>query len=442
MKKFLLLLSLVFLGVLITQIKIAPALMNNNDFRISTEAIRSIYQNGVPHTDKMGQRLMKFDPEKSFFPRCIYHALTGNHRGREYSLSPFKSAEFNCVHTWQGQSLESVIGDVRDRDLQLIYMTPNDDEVKKYAKDPNILGWMLEDEPTHRYDESQMAEKLADFQERAQEIKRFGSLHPSFIVDIPLNITKKDSWWRKWSMTGDVSAQDNYPIRTGDIKSLNVIPTSISLAVSLNRQQKPLWFVAQAFAGKNSKGNWVWAMPSERQERGMIYSSIIHGATGVFYFAYDSWITRTGKFQMLGISPEPVNNYIEPKNNRELILSEEKLEQGQVLWDAVANLNEEIEQLKPVIFSPTSRQEYKVYIKGESYSKAPIRSLLKEVDGQFTLLTVNLDKKPLSVKYEFPDRITDLKVLFENEQNLETEDNSWVDSYDDYGVHVYQFRLE
>jgi hypothetical protein len=47
-------------------------------------------------------------------------------------------------------------------------------------------------------------------------------------------------------------------------------------------------------------------MPSPREMRGQVYAGIVHGATGIIYFAMDSGVTRDG--QVMGIAPRALTN--------------------------------------------------------------------------------------------------------------------------------------
>ena len=47
-------------------------------------------------------------------------------------------------------------------------------------------------------------------------------------------------------------------------------------------------------------------MPSPREMRGQVYAGIVHGATGIIYFAMDSGVTRGG--EVMGIAPRALTN--------------------------------------------------------------------------------------------------------------------------------------
>eukprot|EP01050_Picozoa_sp_SAG11_P013449 SAG11_NODE_1573_length_4664_cov_3.235487_1_plen_48_part_10 len=47
-------------------------------------------------------------------------------------------------------------------------------------------------------------------------------------------------------------------------------------------------------------------MPTPREMRGQVYAGIVHGATGIIYFAMDSGVTRDG--EVMGIAPRALTN--------------------------------------------------------------------------------------------------------------------------------------
>ena len=113
-------------------------------------------------------------------------------------------------------------------------------------------------------------------------------------------------WWDRWNSYGDVSSHDNYPFdyRATNLESINGdgggLPQSVSAAVRINDEQKPVWLCAQTF----ESGNWI--MPSAREVRTQVYTALVHGATGIMYFAMDSVYTRAGG--VVGMGPRELLN--------------------------------------------------------------------------------------------------------------------------------------
>ena len=69
-------------------------------WRVSLDAIQTPYPDGVPHTDRQGRPRLEFDPDVSFFPVGLYHGLTGDYGGIDYSFEPIADAGFNTVVAW------------------------------------------------------------------------------------------------------------------------------------------------------------------------------------------------------------------------------------------------------------------------------------------------------------------------------------------------------
>ena len=80
------------------------------------------------------------------------------------------------------------------------------------------------------------------------------------------------------------------------------LPESIGADLQATGQHKPLWICLQAELKPGQLD-----FPTPQEERCMVYTSFISGATGVMYFCYDSWFTRRGG--LMGISPDPQADY-------------------------------------------------------------------------------------------------------------------------------------
>jgi len=102
-------------------------------------------------------------------------------------------------------------------------------------------------------------------------------------------------------------------------------------------------------------------MPSPQELRASVYAGLIHGATGVFYFALDSFVTRDG--QVLGVAPWTEETYgpspdYDGDGRYPLIVSADQAAQSRDMWQAVAAVNQEIARFIPELLSATAAVDY------------------------------------------------------------------------------------
>ena len=361
-------------------------------------AIQVVYQAGVPHTDRTGGRLDAYDADKSFFPIALYHALHGEHRGRRYDLADFRKAGFNAVVPWERQELKTLAPLAAAAGVQLILHWPSDADVASFRDHPAVLAWYLDEEPTGAYWDKDMAGKFAAFQKRRDAIRAIDPRRAVFALDVPWITPPATEWWVKWATAGDVSAHDNYPINQHR-RSLSFdqgIPESVALAVKSNGQKKPVWLCVQAFEQQDAR--FQFSMPSPRQLRCMAYTGIAHGATGLMYFALDSWVTRNGG--VVGMAPDPIADY-----EQDLVATNDQLRASRELWSAAAAINHEINELRPALLSPTATTPYQVFLDPSwpPVTPEPIRTLLKtHPTGGQVLIIVNVDAAPQRVRIVVP----------------------------------------
>ncbi len=397
-------------------------------------AVQSIYLAGVPHTDAQGTTRFRYNAA-SFFPRCIYHAVPG-------SFTVIKAAGFNCVHTWEGVGVAEVIDELRSAGLQLIRHSPTDDEVVRFAPDPRILGWYLDEEPTgHGYLDLErtgnldlMPARYEAFVSRRAAIKALDPRHPVFTLDAGFIPPGLSAWWDRWNSSGDVTAHDLYPLQPGT-PDIEALARSVLRAVRLNGERKPVWIALQAFGGLPGL-EAPMRMPTSEELRGMAFTAIIHGATGIILFAYDSRATRQG--HVLGISPHTRESY----DSYAVATASQAAESG-ALWAGAAALNAELERLTPRLLSPTAPLGYDVYFSGESGTSSPIRTMLKEADGVYTLLAANVEGRPMAVRYRFPGDIASVRRLNADGSVavLKAHGATFRDALGSFGAAVYEIAF-
>ncbi len=428
------------------------ALNKQRDFN----AVQVIYRHGVPHTDRRGRLMTAYDPDRSFFQIAVWGTPLDKVYGHEYDLTVLKEAGLNTVWPWPMYSPESALELAQKAELQVVLMNKlNEEELEQVKDHPHLLGNMWMDEPIGRLGSVDMDELFGEFLAYKETANRIAPDIPVFINDAPWIMAPATAWWVKWNTAGDVSCHDNYPVmhRRGRVKSIgaepNGVPQSVSLAVAANQEQKPVWLIVGAFDTPSSWGAaFPFRYPTPEQLCACVYAGIIHGATGIIYFTWDTYISRDGA--VIGMSPDPQVAYV-PNPRQENYphptpATPLQMVKGRSLWETATQINKELRDLTPAILSPTVGDEvkYTVNVEGESPTEMPIRCLLKpHPDGGYVLLTVNIDDAVLNVTYSFPQPLAQVHVLYENRQpeKLEPDSSSFTLMYDPFATHVVRIHL-
>ncbi|MBL24316.1 MAG: hypothetical protein CMM48_10520 [Rhodospirillaceae bacterium] len=422
-------------GLVLLAFTILPAEVVSNEARRELHgAVQTIYQEGVPHTDRMGRLMFRYQNGKSFFPIALYHSLTGRHKGHDYSFQQIASAGFNTIHPWEGQRLEAIIADARANRLQVIFHHPTNSEVKRFANDPNILAWYLEEEPTGLFPKEAIYDKLAAFNKRVAEIRSVDRIHPIFPLDRPI-LKGREADWKVWASIGDVSSHFHYPItgkKTASLATPKDFPASISRAVELNAQKRPLWMVLQAFTKPTER----WTMPSPAQLRAMTYASLIHGATGIIFFAFDSFVTRDGA--VVGMAPNPINRHRALTKRPPLEATNAQLTKSRALWSETKKINGEMKKLTPLILLPTSKRKLRVFISGKSVSEVPVRVIIKESENQIYVIAANLDETALEAEFQLAKSPKSVSVEFTYSAKPKTTAKGWSEKLEGFATRVYR----
>jgi len=200
--------------------------------------------------------------------------------------------------------------------------------------------------------------------------------------------------------------------------------------------KKPVWLVVGAFESDtppNSK--FPFRYPTPMQLRGMVYTGIIHGATGITYYAWDSNITR------FGMAPD-IRTEIpgRPRATTTQAIT------AKALWETAAAVNRELQELAPAILSPTVGDEvgYQVSFKGTAITPSPLRTLLKHSpNGGFILITVNMDNTVITGQFEFDQPLEEPNLIFGNSNEIPLDEGgrSFSLSYEPFQVRVVQLKF-
>jgi len=421
----------------------------------NANAIQSVYQNGVPHTNKQGKVMLEYSAAESFFSIGLWGSPLPN-KENNYAWDTLKGLHYNTVWPWEGSNKQEAIRIGEEYGMQLILMAPMDEEAMVLAgKSPAILANVWADEPIGKFGDGKtdMDKYFADFIAYKEKAAKAAPGLPIFINDAPWISSPATSWWLKWNTAGGVSCHDNYPFMVGHNGAIgsrqsigmepNGIPQTVSLAVAANKEKVPVWVILGAFQIKSQPTDpHQFRFPTPTQLRAQVYAALIHGATGIHYFIMDSFVSRDGG--VVGMSPHPEVSYA-PTHKHPATPTE--LVQSRALWEQAGVINDELAQLTPVILAPTVGDDfvYKVDVTGPAVTTTPIRCLLKpHPEGGYVLMTVNLDDAVLQVQYTFPGEIAEAETMFENQpaRKLNEDGKSFNLQYEPYAAHVFRIKMK
>lgn len=483
---------------------------NSTDLFISSpNAAQLIYQNSVPHTDRLGTPMSEFQPGISFFPIWSYgnkhpstsyicHPDAQSKMWREElpadstrlsNLKLLQNASFNTGQFFGAPDYSEIfLREASRLNMQsLFYWYPLDsgltstawetwsgyshhlDFITKNGQHSNILGWIPTEE-TGRYfsQTTKTMEGWITFYHSMINQIRTVSPKAVFIVDNlwvenqtekPFTDGSVDAWLY-FHTQDSVAGLDNYIQNLKTISTFdqsNGIPRAGKFIQSAYSGTRPYWPMVNVYEEYNEQGEIVNGseFPSPTQLRNLVYNSIVHGATGIGYFGIDDYAFR--RENMLGIRPDTPAAYLTDPNLsygacdqnsfKMLTVTQAKAEESILLWNTVAQINSELQQLSSAILSKTSRQEYSVEVSGKSISPTPIRTMLKEFGGESYLIAINQDRVKLRSRISLPapNHFGTIQVLFEN-RTIRPADkatgSSFIDDFSEFAVHVYKFRKD
>ncbi len=402
--------------------------------------------------------------QKYAFTVCVPNCAQGTTvRAGTARASPLKTVSIN----WRDGSDLLLIVDNRmiDNDGDLRYDPGSFDagRFNSYKSNEHVFGWWMSDEPlkasrvscgTPQYPDP-CAEYLNDNFNRVSSL--YGTYGPQTTQALLFNEGEYAShlsgsnflldsrWWPRFVDVGDVLSSYYYPKHLGSpaIKSLDAIGSQVRHLVaargnSTQTEAKPVWFIPQAFNGAPT-----FIYPTPQEAKAQIYTAIVHGATGLIHFAWDSCAYRT--FDVGGVRPAVRASYGDcPGGAKQL--NSGQLSQAAELWDALdakqGGVNEELEQLAPWLLSPTSDVPYRVSVdRRPNPGWSPLRTMLKYRDGTYYLVAVNVDDQEVEARLEFSKAVEELALPFEQRSLVPEGEKTIHDTFGPLDVHVYRFTL-
>lgn len=404
------------------------------------------------HIDRDGRPREVYDPARSFFPIGLYHALDGRHHGRDYDLRMIAEAGFNLVHPWEGQrDLRAFLDAAARAGLKAFPAIPNLDAARGIAGHPALLAWYVAEEPLHHA--GTPARALDDLPRVRALTRDLDLLDPgrvSVVLETSLILPPWREAWRVWAREASLHAIDVYPIvedagleaRRARISYPRGIPEAIAASFDASDRRRPVWLVVQAFASPLHWPVQRWLMPTPDELRAMAYAGIVAGATGLLYFAFDSFATRSG--QVVGMGPDiPESHGPTPDygglRRPPIAATQDEREAGRRLWEAMPRLNAEIASLAPALLSPDAITRFSWFARGEGTLAAPIRAVLKRhPDGGSVLIAVNHERAWADIRFVFDRAPSSVAALTPDTPEIDLAGAQAFARFPPFGVGVWR----
>ena len=339
---------------------------------------------------------------KPFFPIGLYHVSTPaieriNEKSRAaglpeldllQSVKHLRDMGFNTIHhTWVMPS-EDYLAYTEKLGMWVIpeVAAPTAEQVAMANRHTNVLMWYGSDEPSG---ETLNVIKRASVQTAALDPHR------------PVSAAVCNPDLFKPALEGfDFVMLDPYIIR---YRPLTVIADWMKAAMEAGKGNKALWLVPQAFTIDSPS----WKEPTPEEVRCQAYIGLVHGATGLVWYAF--W------------SPE--NWAGNPKGRNCWLLSDSKL------WDSFPKLNAEVSALAPIILTGKNLGPVKT-------STADVHTCLWKYKGKSYLLAVNTQYHAVKCKLEGFGAKAD--VMFES-RKVTTNGGTLNENFLPLEAHVYRF---
>jgi hypothetical protein len=424
---------------------------------VRTNGRQSLYTGGVPHASVNGTERKIYSATDSFLLRGIFGIASATDEAGANMFEELANAGFNAALLWPHLSVAEALAAADGTEIRLI---PRATEgIATYDSDPRIFGWYGCDEPSINCNDV-CDEPTNDCNDLAALTALYAgydqiSTHFLFHTNTAHNTTN----WPDYAALGDAGAVDTYPIRdarldgsgipirdrglTVSIESIADNMTALRAAVSEN---KPVWFVPQAFGSISRNNPWATPSTNPNQYRAMVYTAFVHGASGLLAFGRDGIAMRVG--DNLGISPYPIDKYCPVGEQCHCFLANgdeceaarpTELGRSEQLWAAVASVNEELSALKPALLSPTSAATYTIdLLQTPNSGASPIRTLLKTSPNGTYLIAVNMINDNLDVVMQLTGLPSSVAVEFEN-RSIATPLSAIRDSFGPFAVHIYKY---
>jgi hypothetical protein len=252
--------------------------------------------------------------------------------------------------------------------------------VKAATNHPALLAWYLADEPEGRL-------KPEELQQRYKILKAKDPNHPIGLCHTSFEALTQ------FKDACDFTMTDIYPITAKRDQNIMGVSIMTEEARRIHGTKWPAWTYIQSFGGPETD-HGVWAVPLPHEIRFMVYQALVHRSTGILYFSY--W----------------------PRQPR--------------MWQSIAPLNREIQQLIPRLVAPGTEGKCTA---STPQIQARLRTMGTNRQSGF-VIAINTTPKFVASELKAENIPSELKLQFEN-RVVPTKDGRWKERFGPYEAHVY-----
>lgn len=261
----------------------------------------------------------------------------------------------------------------RENGLKVIFWFPSnlplpefEDWIIRLKDHPTIIAWYIYDEPSAI---------TPELQAKYNTVKHLDPTRPAYINYV---FYPKD-------MLGDIASRDWYPIPGNTPGFMGVATDELEGPASKSGKPSWIWLQTIGYAYYISREPW------ETEAECMAYSSLIHGARGIKYFAH------------------------KPHNK--------------AMWDELRLLSREVRELTPILYSIETAPSISIKGNGVDFTT-------KQYQGKTYIIAVNLRSDRNKISFTIPENIGDANVLFEN-RKIKVKRTTLTDTFEAYQRRVY-----
>jgi hypothetical protein len=204
----------------------------------------------------------------------------------------------------------------------------------------------------------------------------------------------------------DIASFDIYPAvhDHADVAGkLEFVPQGVERLRRWSNDEKIIWNCIECSRISNTK-----TKPTPHQIRAEVWMSLIHGSRGLIYFVHQ----------------------FEPNFKEASLLDDDEL------LPAITALNRQIQELAPILNSPSISDAAKVT---SFNTDAPVAVMAKQHDGSLYLFTVCMRNAPTQASFELSGSLKDRKVSVVGEnRSITLQGGQFKDAFEPYGVHLYR----